>query len=122
MTEQAKPARWHVEKGVPVAWIGALVLQAGVLVYSYATLTSQVQTNTQSIAELDDKFSTQIDKLDGRTAAGATQSFTLDTRLTRLEVKLENIYDSLARIEQALNSRRTELQDMPPELKNALPQ
>ena len=85
--------KWHIQKGVPVAWIAALIVQAMVLVYSYAILTAQV---TDSLR--------RVDKLETRFDQGLQTDSLVDNRITRIEEKLTNQTELLQSINNDLKS------------------
>lgn len=55
---------WHLDKRVPVALIVAMFLQLIGFVWSYAILTSKVDTNEKNIARTESSLNARIDRSD----------------------------------------------------------
>lgn len=55
---------WHLDKRVPVALIVAMFLQLIGFVWSYAILTSKVDTNEKNIERTESSLNARIDRSD----------------------------------------------------------
>jgi hypothetical protein len=75
--------KWHLDKRVPIALIFAMLVQTGGIVWWGATTSEKVSV----LKERLDAIAPQAD------------------RLTRVEVNIEAIKDSLTEIKQALRNR-----------------
>lgn len=76
---------WHLDKKVPISLIAALVMQTAAFVWWGATTSEKVSV----LKERLDAIAPQAD------------------RLTRVEVNIESIKDSLTEIKQSLRARPT---------------
>lgn len=81
---------WHLDKRVPVALIIVLMLQLIGAVWSFATLTSKVDTNTVNIARAENALNARIDRSE-QTAAMRYQD--IAQALRRIEDKLDKKAD-----------------------------
>lgn len=73
-------ARWHLDKRVPIALIITIAVQTAGIVWWASSLSERVNT------------------LERRADASAPQG----DRLTRVEVKIENVQEGIARIERLI--------------------
>lgn len=80
MEMQEVAQHWHLDKRVPVALIVAMCIQTAGIVWWGATTTER------------------LSNLERRVEATSPQA----DRLTRVEVKLDNIADSIAEIKQSI--------------------
>lgn len=92
MTEAKPQQRWHIEKGIPLGWIGALIIQAGVIIYGYAILTFTVDDHDRRIVKIEASLENSI-RMDN----------TVDNRITRIEEKLIGQTQILQEIKEILN-------------------
>lgn len=81
---------WHLDKRVPVALIIVLMLQLIGAVWSFATLTSKVDTNTTNIARAENALNARIDRSE-QTATNRYQD--IAQALRRIEDKLDKKAD-----------------------------
>lgn len=84
--EPPSGGKWHLDKRVPIALIFAMCMQTAGIVWWGATTSEKVTV----LKERLDAIAPQAD------------------RLTRVEVNIESIKDSLTEIKQALRSRAEE--------------
>lgn len=82
----AMPTKWHLDRRVPIALIFAMCMQTAGIVWWGATTSEKVSV----LKERLDAIAPQAD------------------RLTRVEVNIEAIKDSLTEIKQALRGRSDE--------------
>lgn len=88
----ASDSKWHVDKKVPVSLIVTLVLVFG----------------GQSVAALvwASKVDSRIERLEEAAKVSTPQTVAQGDRLTRVEVKLESVLDSVTEIKTLLRSKR----------------
>lgn len=77
-------ARWHLDKRVPIALLLAMLIQTGGAFWWAATISER------------------INNLEKRADASAPQA----DRLTRVEVKLDGVMDSIGRVERLIQAKK----------------
>jgi len=93
-SRQQGEGTWHLSKGVPVAFIFALVIQAGVGVWTAAQMQSDIRYNTKGM----DVASENIKALQA-------QSRSTDIKLGRIEENLSNMARVLDKIDSRLDGQ-----------------
>lgn len=81
---------WHLDKRVPVALIIVLLLQLIGAVWSFATLTSKVEKNTENIERAEIRLNERINRAN---EAQASRYSEIVESLRRIEDKLDNKAD-----------------------------
>lgn len=81
--DRAYEAEWHLDKKVPIALILAVLTQSAGFVWAAA------------------KFDARLDSVERQLQASSPHS----DRITRMEVKIENVERGVTRIENVLQSR-----------------
>jgi hypothetical protein len=77
-----------LDKRIPVAFLFAILVQTGVIVWHLAMLSSQVTHNTARIAEVDRLHTLAISRTDGVVAG-------IPERLGRIETSVQFISEAL---------------------------
>lgn len=80
LSDDPASREWHLDKRVPLALIATLVLQTIVVSFGYGQLSNQVQTLQEQVRTLT----------------------SYQERLTRVETRVDNANDMLARIDVRL--------------------
>jgi hypothetical protein len=86
--------RWHIDRRVPVALIGTMLLQIVMGVYWLANIEFRVDTHAEDLVRIEAALS-----------EGDRDSQGLDNRLTRLEEKLSSQTEILQEIKRILNGQ-----------------
>lgn len=93
-TTQQNENTWHLSKGVPVAFIFVLVIQAGAGIWTAAQMQSDIRYNTKGM----DIASENIKSLQA-------QSRSTDVKLGRIEENLSNMARVLDKIDSRLDGQ-----------------
>ena len=85
---------WHLDRRVPLALIIAIIAQTAAAIWWAAGIDASDARQNERIAYYDKLIDARI-----------IQFEIVNTRLTKLEVRLDGITESLNRIERSLNQR-----------------
>lgn len=86
--------KWHIDRRVPVAVIGTMLLQLVMGVYWLASIEFRVNTHAKDLVRIEAALS-----------EGDRDSQSLENRLTRLEEKLSGQTEILQEIKRILNGQ-----------------
>lgn len=87
----AERESWHLNKGVPISLILALVIQAAAIVGTYYQMQSDIEHNGKSIEKLEVRVDTMRD-----------ESAKRDVQLGRIEANQRAIKATLDRVDRRL--------------------
>ena len=87
-------ASWHIDRRIPVALIGTMILQVGVGIWWLSSMEFRVQSHEKQLVRIESELSESDRDNQG-----------LDNRLTRLEEKLSSQTEILQEIKRILNGQ-----------------